>query len=167
LHLLNSQGIEIDHNDDNGPICNGFKASLVENLPAGDYYIVVEGYGSGIGNIDLRVFNFCNNSVSMTQNKSTQEMQKDAVTDTNKLTPAQDDIRLYPNPANESVYLKIPQLEEFITINITDASGRIVSKIQTNTAETEINTSGLANGIYVVVVSLRNETITKKLQVLR
>jgi len=194
LHVFNVVGQEIFTNDDFGPLCNSWQASLSVNLQAGTYYIVVEGYSS-TGPISLGVDNlggtvFCGTlslvtpATGSTANAMTEKpevptgitLYPDPIIEKTKkknapvpekLDISSDNITLYPNPANESVNLKIPQLQEATTINITDASGRILSKIQTSNIETEINTSNLANGFYFVIFKLGNETVTKKLQVMR
>ncbi len=55
LHLLNSSGTEIAVNDDNGPLCSGSQSSIRMILPAGTYYIVVEGYTVNFGTYSLNV----------------------------------------------------------------------------------------------------------------
>jgi YD repeat-containing protein len=55
LHLLNSSGGNISSNDDNGPLCAGFRASISTSLAAGTYFIVTEGYSSNTGSISLSV----------------------------------------------------------------------------------------------------------------
>src|SRR5690348_3067171 len=63
LWILNSSGSEMIHDDDNGAACSGVTASIVipssqttiTSLAAGTYYIVVEGYGSNTGTVNLSV----------------------------------------------------------------------------------------------------------------
>ncbi|MEO6000277.1 MAG: PPC domain-containing protein, partial [Chitinophagaceae bacterium] len=55
IHLLNSDGSPLAHNDNNGVICAGSSASLQATLAAGEYYLVLEGYGSGRGQINTLV----------------------------------------------------------------------------------------------------------------
>lgn len=55
LHLLNSSGTQLLFNDDNGPLCTGNRSSISTSLAAGTYYIVSEGYSSGVGVITTTV----------------------------------------------------------------------------------------------------------------
>lgn len=55
IHLLDSAGNHLYSNDDNGPVCSGFTASVSAFLPAGTYYVVSEGYGSNVGLITTNI----------------------------------------------------------------------------------------------------------------
>ena len=55
LHILNSAGTQIAVNDDNGPLCTGTKASISIALAAGTYYVVSEGYNTGVGVITTTI----------------------------------------------------------------------------------------------------------------
>jgi len=55
LHLLNSTGVLIYSNDDNGPLCTGNKASIIRQLSPGTYYVVSEGYSTFTGSIITQV----------------------------------------------------------------------------------------------------------------
>ncbi len=55
LHILNSAGTQLFFNDDNGPLCTGTKASISAVLSAGTYYVVSEGYSSGVGIITTTI----------------------------------------------------------------------------------------------------------------
>ena len=63
LWILNVNGVELIHNDDNGSACSGLTASIVipsgqttlPSLTAGTYYIVAEGYGGNTGVMNLFV----------------------------------------------------------------------------------------------------------------
>jgi hypothetical protein len=55
LHVLNGAGTIINSNDDGGPLCAGLQASLQLQLAAGNYFIVVEGFGTATGTYTLNV----------------------------------------------------------------------------------------------------------------
>jgi subtilisin-like proprotein convertase family protein len=55
LHILNSAGTQIFVNDDNGPLCTGNRASISAALAAGTYYVVSEGFSSGVGVITTTI----------------------------------------------------------------------------------------------------------------
>ena len=56
---------------------------------------------------------------------------------------------LYPNPANDFVTLKG---EDLGTVRIYNALGQMVEEFEANGSETNINTAGYGNGVYVVKV---------------
>jgi uncharacterized delta-60 repeat protein len=162
LHLLNSQGTEIDHDDDNGPSCSSLKASLAEkSLAAGTYYIVAEGFGYGTGVITLNVWNadYCLHIIYLGRLAEKGNLFKDTV------STIASEVMLYPNPTRGNVSLRIPQLQETTIITISDVYGSVLYQIQTNSVETEINTSTLASGIYFMTFQFAHETVTKKLEI--
>ncbi len=55
IHLLKSDGTPLEHNDDNGPLCAGSRASIKTTLTPGTYYLVVEGYGNASGMVSVSV----------------------------------------------------------------------------------------------------------------
>ncbi|MBC7912798.1 MAG: T9SS type A sorting domain-containing protein [Pyrinomonadaceae bacterium] len=55
LHVLDSTGIWIATNDDNGVLCDGYQASLQLFLNPGTYYTVSEGFGTNSGEIKLNI----------------------------------------------------------------------------------------------------------------
>ena len=55
LHILNSAGTQLYFNDDNGPLCTGLHASISATLAAGTYYVVSEGYNTGVGAITTTI----------------------------------------------------------------------------------------------------------------
>jgi len=68
IHLLNSAGTQLLSNDDNGPLCSGLRASISTTIPAGTYYVVSEGYGTGVGSIitTISTTNPCNTILNLT-----------------------------------------------------------------------------------------------------
>ncbi len=55
IYLLDAEGAIIASNDDNGPLCASFQASLKKQLAAGTYWVVSEGYGANSGNITTQI----------------------------------------------------------------------------------------------------------------
>jgi hypothetical protein len=71
-------------------------------------------------------------------------------------------LKLYPNPASELVYIKTPQGKPISKVSIFDVSGKrmMTTTILDNKA---LNVSQLKSGLYFVSISIDNTTITKKL----
>ena len=55
IHLFNSNRTLISSNDDYGPSCQSYKASITNNLAPGTYYIASEGYNLNSGDITTEV----------------------------------------------------------------------------------------------------------------
>lgn len=68
-------------------------------------------------------------------------------------------IKIYPNPAKDILNLEIPAEVKNFSFEIKDASGRLIS---THQNETAINVSKLSNGVYLCTVKADGETVTKK-----
>jgi Secretion system C-terminal sorting domain len=80
--------------------------------------------------------------------------------DTQDLT----NITLYPNPADNEV--TIANFHATATLTVTDMTGKVLHQL-TNQDQTTLNTSGFANGIYLVEITTVNESTIKKLVVNR
>lgn len=75
-------------------------------------------------------------------------------------------VSLYPNPANTELTIafnSIPDAQAALTI--LDVSGRQVYATTTNTTQTVINTSALADGMYLVQIEMQGQTLTKRFTV--
>ena len=66
---------------------------------------------------------------------------------------------VYPNPANETVFVSIPGTHYPVRIAITDINGKEILQ----TTQTQISVSDLAKGLYFVRVELESgESVVKK-----
>lgn len=63
---------------------------------------------------------------------------------------------MYPNPATDYVYIE--STDRINEIQIFDLSGRLVSSRKADAYTTELDTSGIAKGIYLVCVEAENES---------
>ena len=75
------------------------------------------------------------------------------------------DFVLYPNPAHDFVQIKLQNNELIESIYITDVLGKAVKKVRAiSENQTNISTSDLSSGIYVIeVITQNNIKISKKL----
>jgi hypothetical protein len=72
--------------------------------------------------------------------------------------------KLYPNPAQQEIYLQTPSSASGYKIIITDASGRTVAtKVVNNAATQVLNINNLANGAYHLQAIENNTIMFKKL----
>lgn len=58
------------------------------------------------------------------------------------------DISVYPNPAGESVFIKIPVHYRLMKIQIYDSSGKLLNTIHQKQGLNQINLTTLSSGIY-------------------
>lgn len=70
-------------------------------------------------------------------------------------------VSIHPNPANTSFVISNVPNQSIITI--TDLVGKQVYSTTANSTELSINTSGFANGVYLVNVTNNGAVVTKKL----
>ncbi len=70
---------------------------------------------------------------------------------------------IYPNPAQNSVTVKTTTYDDATQIHILDLNGRILYSIMVNNDVTEINTTDLPAGIYLVRLSTNNKQTIRKL----
>ena len=71
---------------------------------------------------------------------------------------------LHPNPATDFITLKLSHPEDIREIRLTDIMGRNLSGILTSThdGETILDVSHLPSGVYAVIVTLMNRSVTGK-----
>jgi hypothetical protein len=78
---------------------------------------------------------------------------------------SEQDLTIYPNPANEELFVNLERIEDAISITICDIQGRVIRKVKTTkgTTRQRLETGGFVNGLYFVQVEKANgQTITKK-----
>ncbi|MBN1115686.1 MAG: T9SS type A sorting domain-containing protein [Bacteroidales bacterium] len=75
-----------------------------------------------------------------------------------------DDNYIFPNPANE--YLFIKNNSEIESIEIYSIQGQLIKKVNRNILATGIDLSGILQGEYIIKIHTRNTTINEKLVVL-
>lgn len=78
---------------------------------------------------------------------------------------SQNAITIFPNPANDVLVLELDnQVNEKIAFALTDLSGAIIYRgnIEENKSTTQINVSGVANGIYILSIGQGKERVNQK-----
>jgi hypothetical protein len=83
-----------------------------------------------------------------------------------------DDFEVYPNPANERVYLKFTnEVAERIVVRITDALGREVERLETQAATGELTLEwlpkDLSEGLYFITLDRADSSVTRKVRITR
>ncbi|MEO8868756.1 MAG: T9SS type A sorting domain-containing protein [Bacteroidia bacterium] len=97
-------------------------------------------------------------------NSSIRKVSNVATTDINQVSGIRHQVSVYPNPATSSITISSNQLAVNTNIQITDVLGNDVA-IQTTIqqGETVIDISTLQNGIYFVIITNNEQSITEKL----
>lgn len=72
-------------------------------------------------------------------------------------------VYIYPSPASEKVMVVLPTTPESeVSMHIYNITGMQVKQVRTNEKATNIDISGLAKGIYHLVIDLNHKTIVEK-----
>ncbi len=69
------------------------------------------------------------------------------------IPPEQNDLLLYPNPANNIIYISYKSQSKNTLIQIYDVTGQLIKSITTAMQEQVFDISGFSNGLYVVKLS--------------
>ena len=120
-------------------------ATAQQYLPvqSGHYYVIVKDPGNGCESFPSDVFDY-----------------RLGISD----RQGNDNIRLFPNPAGESVMLEISgNNNDHISYTVYDMKGRQVMADEMLLKKKEINLGSLEKGIYLVKILLNDELIMKKL----
>jgi hypothetical protein len=75
------------------------------------------------------------------------------------------DFVLIPNPASNYIAINATGIKLPYAVVITDATGRVLNKVNATAKQQRINTSNLVNGVYFVTVKNDQSQFTKKLVV--
>lgn len=77
---------------------------------------------------------------------------------------ALENVKLYPNPANNILHVELPDKTASFSFEITNISGRTLLKVNN---ETEINVSALERGVYVGILKAGDQTVVKNILIER
>lgn len=69
-------------------------------------------------------------------------------------------VKVYPNPAENILYIEVPEPEKAFSVEINDMSGKLVHKTEN---EAQINVSDLEKGNYLCTVTIKGEKTTRKI----
>ncbi|MBL1221148.1 M28 family peptidase [Chryseobacterium sp. L7] len=69
-------------------------------------------------------------------------------------------VKIYPNPAQNIIHIELPKDHKDFKVEITDMNGRLLLNAEN---ENKMNTSGLANGVYMVTVKSDKSNVTRKI----
>lgn len=85
------------------------------------------------------------------------------------VVPNKQEIRLFPNPANDECTISSTiSFPANSTASLYDVSGKLINTYRLTGNQTNISTSGLATGVYEVIIYNGNsEPVTKQLEVTR
>ena len=77
----------------------------------------------------------------------------------------QEELSLYPNPTTGNFILDLRDIKQAGTLNLMNINGKILKSIELNgnANQMQINVSELSNGLYVIVLRLKDKVLTSKL----
>ncbi|RQO29879.1 hypothetical protein DBR32_14985 [Taibaiella sp. KBW10] len=85
-----------------------------------------------------------------------------------ELLPEQiDAINIYPNPATNTVTISIKGFTDKANLEIYDLAGRIIKSEILSVEKTNIDISGITEGIYLIKLNINGHMQTKKLSIIR
>lgn len=71
---------------------------------------------------------------------------------------------IYPNPASDHVFIRLPEGEDSQTISLFDASGRVFKKVEVfKKKEISLDLGGIPNGFYLLGIESKNNISVLKL----
>ena len=70
-------------------------------------------------------------------------------------------LRIFPNPANDRLYIETQTLTQTLTVEIYDAFGRLQSTVN-GQQSLSIDVSGLNAGIYIIKINSNEGNIVKQ-----
>ena len=75
------------------------------------------------------------------------------------------DFMLYPNPANDVLFIETGEIIGGFIVNIIDLTGRTVftKELSSSTVKLELNVSTLNKGMYLVNLQTESATISKRI----
>ncbi|MFN6039417.1 MAG: T9SS type A sorting domain-containing protein, partial [Bacteroidota bacterium] len=72
----------------------------------------------------------------------------------------EDEIKIFPNPAKELVNVSLNRKGN-TTLNLMDASGRLVRTFHVSTAQSQLSLEGLESGVYFLKMEGENRLVRK------
>jgi uncharacterized repeat protein (TIGR01451 family) len=88
----------------------------------------------------------------------------DIPTSVYNLTNGEISAKVYPNPANNELVVMTQGIDKF-SAQVYDIIGRLVASSVTNTGKVVINTSGIANGMYILHINADGKEMSTKINV--
>ena len=97
----------------------------------------------------------CNGYIAFAAYKSSEEVSEE-------LTEA-DDMFVYPNPANDKLFLTLPdQQTELVTVRLYSSTGMLISIQTLESRNPVIDINNLEKGFYFITVNINNATYTSR-----
>lgn len=127
----------------------GLNTLQYDSLPAGTYYVVVDGQGTDSS--------AQSGSYTLTVNCS--NLSPASI---NEITP-QLDYEVYPNPTNGLISVKVAKTNEIIALSVLASNGKLIIDNKKFSSECLIDISSFAKGVYFLKLNTENNTATTKI----
>ena len=138
--------------DNNGTPATTLDAATMDELGmTGDYQVCVSAmiWGTSVDPVES------NNTACLTVHRGNS-------TGINEV--AEGEVNVYPNPATTVINI---DNAEGAQVSVFDINGRMISNVESASANQTIDASNLAKGMYIVRIANGNNVITKKVSVVR
>ncbi len=76
-------------------------------------------------------------------------------------------VQVYPNPANETLFISLPYENNKANLTLLDTQGKVVKTSEINERLEIINVSELLSGIYILKIMLPDMVYTKKIEIIK
>ncbi|MBN1184726.1 MAG: RICIN domain-containing protein [Bacteroidales bacterium] len=159
----------------NGSVCAQYSNSTTHPnaqwrfIDAGSGYYFIENRGTGMR---LDGYGLTDNGSDLMQYHNTTHPNaqwqriafKSATNVTGILENEADALRMYPNPAVDNLYIRLPaNYNKNVSITVFNSAGsRLIMKDNISADEYQLDLSSINSGIYILVVSNGKESITQK-----
>ena len=138
---------------------------LVDGVSGINRYFKGLGGGYYLNPISLQTLGYYNRDLIYYKKGNTESgtpFDLDALLSVNDVQLSDQKTRVYPNPAKDKIAIEVNQAS---AVSIKNIIGVEVYKSQLNNGTNEINISQLASGIYFVVITTGDTTVTEKIVV--
>lgn len=122
------------------------------------------GNATGVVNFTYGEMAFADFSASIgSAELGVQQAYPEIITQLSDISLVQNSIIAYPNPATDKLMLEIGNFQnKHYQIELFDAQGKSILKTNANQKLIEINTTYLASGAYLLLISNEQEILTSK-----
>lgn len=157
--LLDASGTELLLSNPTGGTTttnNGLDASISKSVAAGTYYLEVDG----VGYLDPKTSGYSDySSCGYYEISGSYPLSTTAI---NNEQRTESDFFLYPNPANDKLYIIFSDLSAQVSmVEITDALGRTVCKLSYPQLKIGVDISHLVSGVYILQCTDEKTKVTE------
>lgn len=124
----------------------------------------------GISNLTNPTHNFTNDSnyvTMITANSCGSDTMIVLITNTGIVEQLIQQIKIYPNPAHQELFIEMPNIADATTLSIINSQGKTVlhKKLSSDKIQNKINIADITKGIYLIQVKAKQFIMNKKISI--